>query len=166
MRKIIKIIPLELYDPIIAETILNFIKADCPNYRNLEYETLMQCNCFASTSEVGTITGIVAGRRLSYYDADLGIDLKYYCQRHRMIYAIECLHYFDRNIDKNSKDMYYNLLKEFLADKNDSFIVFRPYCPSGSIAEGHEILVEMGFTVHEYDKEKSRYTYIKPPTTY
>lgn len=164
-------------DPCMAEYFLGFIKTSCSDYDFLDMNIFNQCkdsiyiaiDDYHGTNPYNNINGIIGCRRINMDQAKIE-KLEYYCKPYRIVYSIEFLHcnkftgFVDvlGNYESTSK-VIGELIRECLADKNDAFTVYRPYCPTGKTPEEHDALIKHGFYIDSYDPAKEQFTYVRRP---
>ena len=164
-------------DPCIAEYFLGFVKTSCNDYGFLDMNIFNQCkdsiyiaiDTYRETDSYNNIDGIIGCRRINMEQAKIE-KLEYYCKPYQIVYSIEFLHYAKLygstdilgNYESADK-IIGSMISECLADKNDAFAVYRPYCPTGKTPEEHDALIRNGFYVDSYDPVKEQFTYIRKP---
>lgn len=145
-----------------------YLLASCD--KNIDYNDFIKC---ASSIYIAkdmyryNTIGIIGCRRLRKEEIDID-KLKYYCKPNGIIYSIDFLHQDSFKYDlcgnyHTSTEVIERLIYECLADKNDAFTVYRPYCPTGKSPECHDSLIKMGFNLESYDNRTDIFTYVCPP---
>ena len=124
---------------------LNFLYellvSSCPHYNNLSLETFMECrNSIYYIKGPFYIDAIIGCRR--FPEKEFNEDLLYHCTPDNIVYSIEFIHYFSPYYSIEKLRM---LVRECMADKNDSFCLLSPKCPIETYESYSNILKNCGF---------------------
>lgn len=176
MSRITRIVKVQPYDKRSLCMIFDMLKASCESHKFLQRKEFDECNnsifvCaeFDIAGFATNILGMVGIRETTM--EDIGVEkLKYYCKNNHKLYSMEFLHYSYHPVTPyppshvSDVSIYKKLLGECLADKNDGFVVFRPHCPTGKTPDNHNVLIDFGFEIEDYNSLTETYTYVKAPT--
>lgn len=134
--------------------IYQYIKYVC-NYEYISKKNILACKnslyvIINNLNSIPHLVGVIGCRNskdhfnLAYYPTD-------------KVYIIDFLH-IDNNII--GTEISYNLVKECLADKNDSFVLYKPLCPN-TLNDFSFLLEKLNFELYD----TSDITYIRKPIT-
>lgn len=153
----------------------------CENYKTVSREDFQKCDdgLYLAVDTVRSSNmctypyGIIGIRRATV--EELGLkpgDMEFYSLPDKYLYSIDFLH-IPNKTGFNMVGDYINpftigkeLIREALADRNDSFAYLEMRCPTGKLDYSHTTLTENGFKVISFDAKTYTYTYIRMPKMY
>ena len=144
-------------DPVLMNTLFNFLKADCNTYADLDRDLFNECDIYACTSlrdPIKNARGILGIRRTTMDKINIH-KLEYYCQPNNILYSIEFMHVFDMYSYDIRHDALKNMIGASLNYKNDGFTFFVPKCPITSTDPIYHALEDNGFKLYPYFKDRS-----------
>lgn len=139
-------------DSVIMDTLFNFLKADCPQYNDLDREVFNECDIFVCTKyndPIQNIKGIIGIRRTTMENINVH-KIEYYCQPNGVLYSLEFMHVFDTYSYDMQKAALTDMLCNAVADKNDGFVFFVPKCPITSTGPIYHALEDNNFRLYPY----------------
>lgn len=139
-------------DPVMMDTLFNFLKADCTEYRDLDREVFNECDIFVCTGyrdPIKNIKGILGIRRTTMENIKVH-KLEYYCQPNGVLYSLEFMHIFDMYPYDSKRAALTDLVEAAVADKNDGFTFFVPKCPITSTEPIYHALEDNNFKLYPY----------------
>lgn len=153
-------------DPVLMDTLFNFLKTDCNAYVNFERDIFNNCDIHIFTimdHRINNIKGIIGIRETT--TDEINIDrLDYYSLPHKGLYSIEFIHIFDLLGKELKQKAFSELLKASIADKNDGFTFFIPKCPITNTDPIYAALIKNNFKLYHSIKSKSPLImFIRPP---
>ena len=140
-------------DPVLMDTLFNFLKSDCPKYMDLDREVFNECDIFIYTGcfmdPIKNIKGIIGIRRTTMENIKVP-KLEYYCQPNGILYSLEFVHIFNMYPNDLQKTSLTKMIKAAIADKNDGFTFFVPKCPITNKEPIYHALEDNNFKLYPY----------------
>ena len=139
-------------DPVVIDTLFDFLKADCPEYSYLDRETFNECDIFIYTgynNPVKNIKGIIGIRRTTMENIKVH-KLEYYCQPNGILYSLEFMHIFGIYPYDFRRTVLTKMVEAAIADKNDGFTFFFPKCPIANTEPIYHALEDNNFKLYPY----------------
>lgn len=170
MLKIIKVAPENNKS---LRCIYSEIKNECDFREDLSFDLVDRCrNSIYAALDVGKgiphLIAVIGCSKILMEEAGID-DLAYHCDQANKVYSIDFLHLAlsckcqNRSIYEDELLSY--LLKETMADKNDTFTIYRPSCVGMENLRSKKALVNNGFKpCHDDDKSNELdLVYVRPP---
>lgn len=138
-------------DPILMETLFNFLKADCAEYKDLTKSNFIDCDIYVYTVNK-VIKGIIGLKRTTMKLVNID-KLDYYINSNNTIYSIEFMHVFDTYDIDGIYNICNKLLKNSLVGKNDLFTLISLVCPSMYNDPYYKALSDNNFELYPYNED-------------